>query len=165
MRTKYLVLLILTAVGVTFNCSSCNKDDEVVDPTTWKSIQTEIFSVEVPSNWYYVDLHGIDTYNGLFTNAHDSMHFDYGISPDTFTIDPAIYNYHYEVIDGRTAKILEGKDSTHRYGIAIDSAKVTEVSQNPTLYAVRSFQMMQKSNYRIDQATALRILRSVKFNP
>jgi len=72
--------------------------------------------------------------------------------PDTFPIDPERFRFHYEIIDGRRAKIIQGE----RTGIALDN--VSEQSVIP-----RRFIMMQSSEQPLDRELALRIIRSLDF--
>ena len=151
---------IIAAIMLLFTACSKDKEDDVAN---WKVIETSVFDVDVPPDWQFIDLHGIDTYNGLLTNFRDSFNFDYGINLDTFVVDSAHWQVTYETIHDKRAKILEGNTAPQLYGMVIDSAHVTLVNPDSAQYTVRRFIMMQSSLAQMDRATAMKIFRSVRF--
>ena len=171
MQKRNLFLIMAAVIGFCFIAASCNKEenDEMVALNSplnnsansslaagnirWHRIEAKTFTVEVPGNWEYLQLPSLDTYNGMFTGGEDSMTYEYGIMPDTFKIDPERFSFHYEIIDGRRAKIIQGE----RYGIAIDEVRRSGSMQ-------RRFIMMQSSNSPMDRDVAMHIIRSIRFD-
>lgn len=163
MRRNDILLCSAVIAAIVILFTACSKDNED-DLTNWKVIETSIFNVDVPEDWQFIDLHGIDTHNGLLTNYRDSLNFDYGISLDTFVVDSVHWRVSYETIHGEKAKILEGNASPQLYGLVIDSARITLVNPDSAQYTVRRFILMQSSDVQMDRGTALKIFRSVRFN-
>jgi hypothetical protein len=162
MKYTTSIWAIIIILGCVFSIAACSKKDDDVT-VKWKTLETPIMDVQVPINWSFIDLHGIDTYNGLLTNTSDSMKFDYGLNIDTFAVDTSMFIFRYATVDGKRAKILESIGTPSIYGMAIDSAKVTQVNTSPAQYVVRRFVMMQSSDAQMDRGTAMKILQSVKF--
>ena len=162
MRTLGILLQSTVIIVLVLFFNACNKD-KGKDVVGWKVVQTSVFNVDVPEDWEFIDLHGIDTYNGLLTNYRDSFNFDYGINLDTFVVDSIHWQVSYETIHGKRARILEGNASPQMYGLVIDSARVTMINPDSAQYTVRRFIMMQSSLAQMDRATAMKIFRSVRF--
>lgn len=167
MEIKSSLIAIITATTFSLPLTSCSKsDNDVVTANgaanrsaintlageSWRTIEAQNFMIDIPFTWNYQPLPGIDGYNGIFMGNKDSMRYEYSISPDTFKIDPARYSYHYEIVDGRRAKIISGAG----YGIAIDDMKDASKPQ-------RRFVMMQSSKSGMDEKTAMQIIRSIRF--
>jgi len=163
MRRNDILLCSAVIAAIMLLFIACSKDKED-DVTNWKVIETSVFKVDVPEDWQFIDLHGIDTYNGLLTNYRDSLNFDYGINLDTFVVDSVHWRVSYETIHGKRAKILEGKASPQMYGLVMDSARINLVNPDSAQYTVRRFIMMQSSYGQMDRGTALKIFRSVRFH-
>jgi len=163
--SSLLALALTAALGiVTASCSkSDNNDIEAAngavnntalanDRDNWKTVSAQNFSVDLPQTWTYSPISGMDTYNGIFSDKTDSLTYEYGIAPDSFRVDPTRYTFHYEVIDGKKAKVLSGAG----YGIVIDDMGDPSKPQ-------RRFVMIQASSSNMDEGTAMQIIRSVKF--
>jgi hypothetical protein len=83
------------------------------------------FQVEAPNNWYTYEVQGIDSYFGGLTNGEDSLIFDYGwYSPDFSYLDPNLYDYSQDTIDGKAAMIIQSvKSGEGTMGVYIEKAK------------------------------------------
>src|SRR5688500_5480177 len=98
MKTRKLITAVAIASALSFLTGACSKTAS--DATlAWKTIETPILNVDVPNDWSFIDLHSIDTYNGLLTNTRDSLKFDYGINLDTFAIDTSKFIFRYTTVD------------------------------------------------------------------
>jgi len=168
MEIRSSLIAIVATASFSISLASCSKSDNDLAAATngladnkmantlagenWKTVKAQNFTIEIPREWNYLPLLGMDGYNGMFSNINDSLRYEYSISSDTFKVDPARYSYHYEVIDGKRAKIISGEG----YGIAIDDMEDPSKPQ-------RRFVMMQSSKSKIDEALALRLIRSIRF--
>ncbi len=177
MKTRTLFVMMALAAG-SFIGTSCNKSDnddiaananpsnQAAPPQglaasgNWKTINTRVFTIEAPSNWNYAETPSMDTHTGLLAGGTDSIMFEYGTTMSAYQMDPENYSYHYETINKLRALVIESNGSPQRYGVAIDSVNTREGMEE-----VRRFILMQSSKSQMDKETAMRMIRSIKFNP
>lgn len=168
------------AAGVSFIGTSCNKNDNdnlaasvnnsssnPVEPPqglgtngNWHKITTRVFTIETPYTWSLTETPSMDTYTGLLSGEADSVMFEYGTAMNAYQMDPDHYTYHYETINNLEALIIESIGSPQRYGVAIDNVNMREGTEE-----TRRFILMQSSKTQMDKETAMRMIRSIKFNP
>lgn len=100
----------------------------------WTVISNEVFTISAPEGWVNQRLPSLS------------------INPDSFQLDPDRFSIHYETVDGKRAKIIEGD----RLGIAFD-----RVGNDPA--TPHRLLLMQASSNPLDQETVLRMFRSIRF--
>ncbi len=118
----------------------------------WTVISNEVFTISAPEGWVNQRLPSLDTYFGTLRKGNDSINYEYSINPDSFQLDPDRFSIHYETVDGKRAKIIEGD----RLGIAFD-----RVGNDPA--TPHRLLLMQASSNPLDQETVLRMFRSIRF--
>ena len=176
MKTRTLFVMMVFAVS--FIGTSCNKNDDndiaanvntstSTSPPqglgingTWHGVTTRAFTIETPYAWSLTETPSIDTYTGLLSGEGDSVMFEYGTTMSAYKMDPEHYTYHYETINKLKALIIESIGTPQRFGVAIDSVNTREGTEE-----IRRFILMQSSNSEMDRETAMRMIRSIKFNP
>jgi len=147
------------------NNTTTNTNNPTPPPNTavpavpgWKTLETMTFRVEVPDNWQAQEMGGTDTYTGILSNATDRLHYEYGVRQKPYYIDPQRFNYHYERVGGKMAKIVERNNGQGQYGIVVDTVKVDAVRAQP-----EGFVLMAPEGANMDKMITMRILRSVQF--
>ena len=148
------IFLLFTMPLLTF----CAKEEAVIqDSDAWKTINTGEFAVDVPENWMFNRLPGIDSHVGLLTNKKDSLVFDYGLYSNKLEVDTAKYDIHFETIHGRNAKIVKSSlPGETPFGMYIDSVNVNPIGKE-------SFTINQVNARPMEEAKVLRVFRSIRF--
>ena len=152
------ILSILVATGLLMTACKKRNQGPAADSNEWKYfVAHDDFIIELPANWKFVRLDGIDSYVGLFTNERDSIEFDYGWYSGEFHGDSAKTLLSHEVIDHRDAVLATGASAPFPKALYIDSVNGSGFTQN-------ALSMYQVSSKEINQEKIIRIFKSVKFN-
>ena len=125
MKSKLPCLFLLVIISLLG--AGCEK-------TITMRIQGSVFSLELWSNWKFIEGQGFDTHVGVFTDGVNDIHFDYGyfagVNLNAIQPDSNYLYYEETVIDGAPAKIFkinkEGKSYLNLYiqKVESDSAKL-----------------------------------------
>ena len=158
LKRKIGQFCLLTALPAFVCCTK--QDDEPVemqDSANWKTIVEDNITVEVPENWTLRRLPATDSYYGLLTNKKDSLIFDYGEYSNNLDVDTTLYKVHFEMIDGKAAKIIKSNlpGETH-FGMHIDSVRTSFMGKV-------GFTIEQTSAIPMEESKVLRIFRSFRF--
>lgn len=77
---------------------------------SWNKYETTYFTVELPPGWRVVELEGVGSYVGEFTNDVSTFTFDYGqYSTHLVREGDDRYTFAYEIIDGYDAELIRPK--------------------------------------------------------
>lgn len=125
---------------------SCEKDSEL-----YKTIDLELFNIEVPEDWQNIPQQGYDSKVGIISNGKDDLTYDYGWH--SYNFDNETSDTHTRTntnIDGKEALIVQPKKKGDGIiGVYIEVDQQTKFN----LYG---------ENIQ-DEKTLLKIFHSVKF--
>jgi len=125
----YGSLLIFSSLFI-----SCDSDD--LEIPNAKTLDFQLFSLEVPQDWTSFTQQGIDTYVGGLTNKIDTLYFDYGYfsfgSIDDIEETAETISFEVLKIDGEDAKIVIEKRAQEpeiRYSLYVDKRDGTNLNR------------------------------------
>lgn len=155
-----ILIIVASVIGfLTLRKGSSASPSPIVEQETaenWHVVDTNFFTVSLPSEWKFNPMQGIDSYVGEFVGDGVTLGFDYGWYSNPLADEgDSHYTVTYETIDDRHAKIVVPAT----VGIGVVGVYFADIDGNQ----MNRLQISGEYLTGAQQETALKIFRTLQF--
>ncbi len=105
----FIKIIIISFLALCNNCTDNKREQNKTKTTSIQILDFDAFQIKAPTNWYKIELKGIDSYVGGISDGIDTLVFDYGRYSSNLSEDFEQQLYSDDTINGKVSVVTKPK--------------------------------------------------------